>query len=274
MNKLKAVHFIHEYLISPTNPIKVCLIGAGGTGSRVLTELATMNKALTALGHGGVQVTLFDDDIIKIANLGRQRFSRSETGLYKAAALINRCNRFFGTNWKAVTQKFTMNAYSVLTQEMAANIYISCVDTVKARFDIAEIIECIKTEAEHQRDEPLYWLDFGNSRDSGQAILATVGEIEQPKSTKYLPVGELAFITEEYHDLLWQSEKGDNTPTCSLAEALQNQDLYINGSLAEMGCALLWNLFRDGMIENKGFFHNLKNFRTQPIKIKPLPYIA
>jgi len=274
MNGLKAVHFIHEYLISPTNPIKVCLIGAGGTGSRVLTELATMNEALTALGHLGIQVTLFDNDIITAANLARQRFSKGETGMYKAAALINRCNRFFGTNWKAVTQKFTLNIYSVLTQEMEANIYISCVDTVEARFEIAEIIECIKTGTEHQRDEPLYWLDFGNSRDSGQAILATVGEINQPKSAKYLPVGELAFITEQYHDLLWQSEQGDNTPSCSLAEALQHQDLYINGSLAEMGCSLLWNLFRDGMIENKGFFHNLKNFRTQPIKIRPLSYTA
>lgn len=42
---------------------------------------------------------------------------------------------------------------------------------------------------------------------------------------------------------------------------------YINSALAQMGCALLFDLFRDGLTENRGFFLNLKNFNSQPIKI-------
>ena len=70
------------------------LIGAGGTGSQVLTALARMNHALTELNHAGLSVRLWDDDVITEANLGRQLFAESELGLYKSVALINRINRF------------------------------------------------------------------------------------------------------------------------------------------------------------------------------------
>ena len=97
------VHFVDNDLLNPTNPISVNLIGAGGTGSKVLTALAEMNHSLIELRHAGLQVRLWDDDIITSANLGRQRFAESETGLYKSVALINRVNRFFGTSWKSET---------------------------------------------------------------------------------------------------------------------------------------------------------------------------
>ena len=35
--KLKRVHYIDNYLINPQHPVTVNLIGAGGTGSQVLT---------------------------------------------------------------------------------------------------------------------------------------------------------------------------------------------------------------------------------------------
>lgn len=117
------------------------------------------------------------------------------------------------------------------------------------------------------QDAPLYWMDFGNSRWTGQVILSTVREIEQPSSEKYNTFPTLPFVTDEFAQLLNQSEEQDNTPSCSLAEALEKQDLYINGSLAQMGCSLLWNLFRTGMTSYRGFFLNLKDFKSQPITI-------
>src|SRR5690606_31622555 len=72
------IHFTDNYLLNPTNPISVNLIGAGGTGSKVLTALMEINESLIALGHAGLQVRLWDDDIITSANLGRQRFFECE----------------------------------------------------------------------------------------------------------------------------------------------------------------------------------------------------
>lgn len=260
--KLK-VHFTDNSLINPTNPVTVNLIGAGGTGSKVLTALTEMNHSLTEMEHPGLQVRLWDDDMITSANLGRQRFAESEKGLYKSVALINRCNRWAGTNWKAETQKFAWERENFYPENVEANIYISCVDNVSARFEIADIL---KHKRQHNSSLK-YWLDFGNTKDKGQVILSTIGNIRQPKSEKYEPVENLPFITDEFGDLLKQSEQEDNTPSCSLEEALQKQDLFINASLAQMGCSLLWNLFRYGLTPYRGFFHNLKNFNTHSLKI-------
>ncbi|MCK0125280.1 PRTRC system ThiF family protein [Gelidibacter sp. F2691] len=260
------VHFTDNYLISPTNPILVNLIGAGGTGSKVLTALMEMNHSLIELGHTGLQVRLRDDDIITEANLGRQRFAQSETELYKSGALINRVNRFMGTNWKAETQKFEKDALHKLPENAHATIYMTCVDNVQARFDIAEMLKEMSNQRNY-RDTPKYWIDFGNSQYTGQVLLSTIGEIEQPKSEKYETVASLPMVTDEFAELLKQSEELDDTPSCSLVEALDKQDLYINATLAQMGCSLLWNMFRYGMTENRGFFLNLKDFRTQPIKV-------
>ena len=261
------VHFTDNALINPTNPITVNLIGAGGTGSQVLTALARMNHALSELNHAGLSVRLWDDDVISEANLGRQLFAESELGLHKSVALINRTNRFFGTNWKAETQKFEKYDLVQLQSNMKSEIYISCVDSVKSRFDIAEILNELKIDKSYYRNQCKYWIDFGNSQFTGQVLLSTIGNIKQPNSEKYETVENLPFITEEFGELLKISEEEDNTPSCSLAEALEKQDLFINSTLAQMGSSLLWNIFRNGLTVNRGFFLNLKNFQSQPIKL-------
>ena len=78
-------------------------------------------------------------------------------------------------------------------------------------------------------------MDFGNSKNTGQVLLSTVGEIKQPKSEQYETVAQLPLVTEEFGDLLRQSEITDDTPSCSLAEALEKQGLFINSTLAQMG---------------------------------------
>lgn len=261
------VHFTDNDLINPTKPINVNLIGAGGTGSQVLTALARMNHALTELNHPGFSVRLWDNDVVTEANLGRQLFAECELGLYKSVALINRINRFCGTNWKTEIVRFDNERVGELPQNSRTNIYISCVDSVKSRFDIAEILNELKTDKSYYRNQCKYWMDFWNSQFTGQVLLSTIGNIKQPNSEKYETVENLPFITEEFGELLKVSEVEDDTPSCSLAEALEKQDLFINSTLAQMGSSLLWSLFRNGLIENRGFFLNLKNFQSQPIKL-------
>ena len=248
------VHFTDNTLINPTNPITVNLIGAGGTGSQVLTALARMNHALTELNHAGLSVRLWDDDVIAEANLGRQLFAECELGLHKSVALINRINRFFGTNWKAEIQRFEKADLEKLQSNMKSEIYISCVDSVKSRFDIAEILNELKIDKSYYRNQCKYWMDFGNSQFTGQVLLSTIGNIKQPNSEKYETVGNLPFITEEFGELLKISELEDDTPSCSLAEALEKQDLFINSTLAQMGSSLLWSLFRNGLKKIEAFF--------------------
>lgn len=100
---MKRVHYIDNYLINPQHPVTVNLIGAGGTGSQVLTCLARLDTALRGLGHPGLFITVYDSDIVTEANIGRQLFSPSDIGLNKAQCLVTRMNNFFGNDWKAGT---------------------------------------------------------------------------------------------------------------------------------------------------------------------------
>ena len=99
---MKRVHYIDSYLINPQHPVTVNVIGAGGTGSQVLTCLARLDTALRGLGHPGLFVTVYDPDTVTEDNIGRQLFSPSDTGLNKAQCLVTRVNNFFGNGWRAV----------------------------------------------------------------------------------------------------------------------------------------------------------------------------
>lgn len=260
-------HFVDNTLINPTNPIKVNLIGAGGTGSHLLTRLAVINQSLVTLGHAGLLVRVFDDDVVTEANKGRQPFAEAEVGLKKVVALINRVNRFFGTAWKAIPHKYNKGFIMQNPEMVRAAITISCVDNVAARFEIADILKAFKQIDNNTINQPLYWMDFGNGQYTGQVLLSTISAIKQPASKKFAPVAQLPFITDEFKDLLNHADTADDTPSCSLAEALQKQDLFINSSLAEIGSSLLWRMFREGMIMDRGIFVNLREFRTQPLKV-------
>jgi PRTRC genetic system ThiF family protein len=264
--RLPAIHIVEKELLQPYNPLTINLIGAGGTGSQVLTALARMNQALMALDHPGLMVRLFDDDKVERSNLARQLFTTAELGLFKSVALINRINRFFGTNWKAETERYDKNTYKQ-NENAWAVITLSCVDTVNARFEIGDNLKVVAKNLGNHRNKPLYWMDFGNSKDTGQVVLSTVSTVKQPTSQKFRTVDKLPYVTEEFKDLLIHSENNDNTPSCSLADALAKQDLFINSTLANLGASLLWQLFREGMIFNRGMFLNLKTFITQPIKV-------
>jgi PRTRC genetic system ThiF family protein len=261
MNNKPAAHFIDNYLINPTNAVTVTLIGAGGTGSRMLSALHSLHAALLALHRPGLFVTVYDHDQITEANLGRQLFMQTELGMNKAVAIVNRFNRCFGTGWKAVAEKFDH------ITARPANITISCVDEVSPRFEIADILTKWKESRISPIYEPLYWMDFGNGKSTGQVILSTVSTIAQPKSKQFQARSTLALPTVEFKTL-WEAgrDKGDQ-PSCSLAEALTKQDLFINPILAAWGGQLLTDMFTKGMINVRGIFVNANTYRTQPLPV-------
>lgn len=115
------------------------------------------------------------------------------------------------------------------------------------------------------KPDPYYWLDFGNTTDSGQIILGTISELEQPKSKIYQTIGKLPMLTERF-DLSSVNEE-DSGPSCSLAEALKKQNLFINSSLAQLGADLLWRIFSEGMVDNSGLYLNLKTYSMNPVSL-------
>lgn len=262
------VHFTHNYLINPRHPVTVNVIGAGGTGSQVITCLGRLDATLLALGHPGLHVTVYDPDQVEIPNIGRQKFNESDLGLNKAECLISRVNAFFGTGWEAVPKKFPMRAKNA-TKDNLANIFITCTDNIKSRYELAGFLKAVAPAKDEQRvnyETPLYWMDLGNGQMTGQVIIGTIPEeIPQPKSEKFETVASMPCITDlsGYDD----TKEDDSGPSCSHEEALSKQDLFINSTLAELGSTILWRMFRHGMIEYRGVFLNLNTLITNPVAV-------
>lgn len=262
---MKRVHYIDGYLLNPQHPVTVNLIGAGGTGSQVLTNLARLDVTLRALNHPGVFVTVYDPDIVTESNIGRQLFSYSDLGLNKAQCLVTRLNHFFGNDWQAVPKIYPTNMHAAKDEDIA-NITITCTDNIKSRLDMWKILKAVPDNDYRDYKTPLYWLDFGNTQTSGQVVLGTVPEkIKQPKSQQYKTVSSLKVITRYVRYA--RVKETDSGPSCSLAEALEKQDLFINSTLAQLGCNLLWKMFRHGMIEHHGLYLNLATMKVNPILI-------
>jgi PRTRC genetic system ThiF family protein len=254
------VHYTDAYLLNPQHKITVDLVGLGGTGSQVLTHLARVNEALIAYGHTGLHVRCWDADTVSPANIGRQLFSQADIGQNKAVVLATRVNRFFGYSWEGHPQMFTAKE--------TGNITITCIDTAAGRIEIGKAMQDtgkhIRYGEPHQR--LIYWLDLGNLQKTGQAILGTVGTVKQPAS-EHATRGDLPTVVRYYPQLKRIKEK-DQGPSCSLAEAINKQDLFINSILANFGVNLIWKLFREGMIRHHGCFVNLDNCVVNPIPIK------
>ena len=167
---MKRVHYIDNYLINPQHPVTVNVIGAGGTGSQVLTCLARFDTALRGLGHPGLFVTVYDPDTVTEANIGRQLFSPSDIGLNKAQGLVTRMNNFFGNGWKAVPDIYPAILKDARRDNLA-NITITCTDNVKSRLDLWNTLKAVPVSEYRSYETPLYWMDgrAGNGTEENQA---------------------------------------------------------------------------------------------------------
>lgn len=234
-----------------TRRVKVALIGVGGVGSQLLTNLCKLHSALVALGHpGGLSVTAYDSDTVSTSNVGRQNYSPADVGINKAVLSIHRINQFYGFDWVAVPENFTGAGYE------SYDLIISAVDTKAARRTIHNY--CVNRRVG-------YWLDSGNLLSTGQVILGEPTVKYNRDAAHRLPT-----VTDLYPELLDASiPEDDQTPTCSLADALQLQDLFIGTAMALSAGDLLWKLFRQGGVDYHGSFINLANGTINPLPVDP-----
>lgn len=265
---MKRIHYTDNYLLKPYHPVTIYIVGAGGTGSQVIANLARMSMALQALGHPGLHVTVFDSDTVSEANIGRQLFCKSELGQNKAVALVTRINHFFGYTWKAEGCHYPLRKKKDKENpdENLANIIITCTDNIRSRLELWKHLKSYREINVNTEKTPLYWMDFGNSQTTGQVLIGNIrNKISQPISKDYIPTPKMKVITEEvsYSTI----KEKDSGPSCSLAEALSKQDLYINSILAQVGCEILWTMFKQGHTLYRGAYINLKTLRVNPIPV-------
>ena len=225
----------HFYKYNGHGKTTVTVAGCGGTGSQMLISLARMDLALRNLGGEGLSVTAYDPDTVSPANAGRQSFYSCDIGRNKAEVLAERLRLCFPAfEITGIAKPFEKSSYS-------GDFLITCVDSREARRKIFA--------ASHR----IYHLDCGNGANYGQVILGN-GSRDLPWPEKVLP------------DLIAKGVE-DNTPSCSMAEALEKQDLFVNDFAVRIASAILWDLFRHGGTDIRGAFYSLDPVTVNPIKI-------
>ena len=248
---MSLIHYVDNSIINREHT--VLLVGAGGTGSQLVTGLARMNHALRDLGGPGYRLIVADGDSVSPSNVGRQLFSEADVGRKKSVVLVNRVNMFFGTNWEAFPHNLKKD-----TRYSRVDLMVSAVDNVETRTMLSQ---------NAKMNNVRYWMDTGNASTTGQVILGTIKSISQPnkQSPSYLPT-----VLDLYQDILEkESKEAYQGPSCSMAEALSRQDLFVNQWVATCALEILWKMYRYGQLRNHGAFINLVLSSVRPLPVNP-----
>lgn len=233
--------------------IKILVIGAGGSGSQLVTELAQMDFLLREVSNGmtHLDVTVADGDTVSQFNIGRQPFYLVDQGLNKSEILVHRFNTYNGTHWKAVPQYLTASDLDYKSQDF--QIIITAVDKARLRYEIG------KRFSDVHRD--CLWLDLGNGQDEGQVI---IGHLAKARDNQL----RLPNVYDLYGEQLNQPEL-DDLPSCSTEAALQKQNFGVNRAVVAQATQLIWQLIRNGQISHHGAYVDVKGATVNPLLIDP-----
>lgn len=232
---------MHKVTFSAFKPVRILLIGTGGTGSLLLTHLLRIDQGVRALGGAGLHVQAFDPDTVSQTNLIRQNFAPSDVGRNKAVVLVERCNLYAGLRWDAQPRRLTKADFQHEVQ-----LLITCVDSGQSRREVHDLLAALP---HHQR--PHYWLDCGNEARTGQVILG------QPRQ----PQGGLPSIIDL--DPTAMQGQDDDRPSCSAIEALTRQHPFINPEVALRAAQIIGEMLYHGVVTAPAIFVNLEgNVRT------------
>ena len=239
-------HFIPPELLN--RRVEISLAGVGGNGSQMLTGLARLNHALTALGHPGLKSRSRPGHRERGEHGPRKLFGAFDVGASKAHVLVNRINAFFG-RWRE-------SRFGRYDRRRSARILIVCVDSARARHEIHRRLEI----------QGAYLMDLGNRASDGQVLF---GEFKAAR-TDFTTAGDAAAaqpVRGPARAGRPARARGD-TPSCGLAEALERQELFINQAVVTPALNILWEFFRHGRLTWHGAFVNLRTGSMRPLMVK------
>ncbi|HRZ08150.1 MAG TPA: PRTRC system ThiF family protein [Candidatus Competibacteraceae bacterium] len=235
-------------------PVRVLLIGAGGTGSHLFGALMALDHSLRALDHpGGLHLTVYDPDRVTTVNVGRQAFWPADVGQNKAVTLVQRAHLAMGLDWRAKPR-----AFQPRREELARyDLIVTAVDRARTRAEIGR--RAYRSSLDH--DPPILWLDTGNSVHEAQIIL---GDWRTARSATWIP--NVFQLYPERADL---DDQAQRAPSCSAAESLARQWLPIHRIVADVAQNLLWMLFRQGRLDLHGAVIHLATLSVRPLRADP-----
>lgn len=234
--------------------LKIALIGLGGTGSAMLTELFQMSGILSKIGGKPFIVDAYDGDLVSESNILRQSFWAHDIGQNKAEVLINRFNQFGGIEWNAIPEFFNGDH----CKNNKYDLIITAVDKASVRYEIGEALS--------KQNNNALWLDLGNDNHQANVLMGSASGYSDstPLPSPFQLFGQ---------QWLKASKNEVDTASCSTHEAIQKQTFGVNGMTARSAASMiLFPLLRYGKIDHHGLFIDLHEADISKMPVDPLQW--
>ncbi len=243
---------------SMTRPVKIVMLGAGGTGGHIAPHLYRLLYSLDR----PVRFIICDGDVVEEKNLVRQNFTPADLGENKAKVLAERYSTVFGMETEYVPsfveteerlrellepayiwQRQPGHIYNVRVQEVV--ILIGAVDNNKSRQLCHRVF--------HQAKELIY-IDSGNGEFTGQVVCG----VRRGGKTYYPSIGMV------YPDVLVETDKFPTELSCAEASVSAPQSMAANITAAMVVVDMIYNILATGSSTVKKV-----TFSTQTVNVRP-----
>lgn len=237
-------------------PVKIIMLGAGGTGGHAAPHLYRLLHTL----ERPVKIIIADGDIVEQKNLVRQNFISADLGRNKAQVLAERYASAFGMEVQYIPEfienedrlaelikpdMYSPRAYSCQHLE-GHSILIGAVDNNRSRQLCHQVF---------QKTDNLIYIDSGNGEFTGQVVCG----IRRKGKTYYKPIGEA------YPDVLDDTDKFPTQLSCAEAALSAPQSIAANIMAATAVVSYLYNILVLGRIEVRSVTFSTKSLNLKPI---------
>ena len=240
-------------------PVKIVMLGAGGTGGYIAPHLYRLLHTLDR----SVQVIIADGDIVEEKNLVRQNFIFADLGKNKAQVLAERYATAFGMEVQYIPEFIENedrlseliepphyyaenNSYQYKT---GYSILIGAVDNNRSRSLCHQVF---------QKAENLIYIDSGNGEFTGQVVCG----IRRGEKTYYKPIGDT------YPDVLDDTDKFPTELSCAEASVSTPQSIVANIMAATAVVSYIYNILVLGSIQTKSVTFSTKSINLKPVLLE------
>lgn len=244
---------------SQVRPVKIVMLGAGGTGGHIAPHLYRLLYAL----NRPVRFIICDGDVVEQKNLVRQNFIPADLGDNKARVLAERYSTVFGMETEYlpsfieteevlngllapkcwyVNSGYTHYHTKCIREQV---ILIGAVDNNKSRQLCHRVF--------HQMKELIY-IDSGNGEYTGQVVCG----IRRGGRTYYPPIGTV------YPDVLEDTDKFPTQLSCAEASVSAPQSMAANITAAMAVVDMVYNILALGDSSVRKV-----TFSTRSVNVRP-----
>ena len=227
-------------------PVKIVMLGAGGTGGYAAPHIYRLIHTL----NRPARFLVADGDIVEEKNLVRQNFIHADLGRNKAAVMAERYASAFGMEIVYLPEFIenedalaALTAQEYFRKELV--ILIGAVDNNRSRQMCHNVF---------QKAKELVYIDSGNGQYTGQVVCG----IRRNGRTYYKPVGTL------YPDVLADTDKFPTELSCAEAAISTPQSVVANVMAATAILSYLYDILVLGDITVRNVTFSTKNIHMKP----------